>query len=169
MVSKECGVKLGISLLSCQISKAFLEPLSEGWEGISAAVGRVTLYSFPGKPLATPRTLLESHLKKMIHSLEIKTVTTLPFIDAESGEPAGNRRSGCSPLHRPGNRPVSPLCPRTLQPKLLCAESLVMTPRRERFCTRFQSVWGLPPPPPALRLGLGVLQCGSVWTLSTWR
>ena len=28
---------------------------------------------------------------------------------------------------------------------------------------------GTPPPPPALRLGLGVLQCSSLWTLSAWR
>ena len=49
MVSKECGVKLGISLPSCQISEAFLELPSQGREGMSAAVGRVTLYSFPGK------------------------------------------------------------------------------------------------------------------------
>ena len=108
------------------------------WEGNSL--------SFPGKRLAMPHTLLESHLKKMTQSLEIKMVTTLPFIDTEGGEPASNHRSGCSPLHGPGNRPVSPLCPRTLQPELPGAASLVVTPRRERFCTRFQSVWGLPPP-----------------------
>ena len=107
------------------------------WEGNSL--------SFPGKRLAMPHTLLESHLKKMTQSLEIKMVTTLPFIDAEGGEPASNHRSGCSPLHGPGNRPVSPLCPRTLQPELPGAASLAVTPRRERFCTRFQSVWGLPP------------------------
>lgn len=130
------------------------------WEGNSL--------SFPGKRLATPRTVLESHLTRMIQSLEIKMVTTLPFVDAESGEPASNRRSGCSPLHGPGNRPVSPLCPRTLQPKLPCVASLVMTPRREQFCTWFQSVWGLPPPPttttssqtwagsPAVRLSLDI-------------
>lgn len=72
MVSKECGVKLGISSPSCQISEAFLELPSQGWEGMSAPVGRVTLYSFPGKRLAMLRTLLEIHLKKMIQSLEIR-------------------------------------------------------------------------------------------------
>ena len=39
---------------------------------MSAAVGRVALYSFPGKSLATLHTLLEIHLKKMIQSLEIR-------------------------------------------------------------------------------------------------
>ena len=71
MVSKECGVKLGISLPSCQISEAFLELPSQGREGMSAAVGRVTT-AFQEKRLATLRTLLEIHLKKMIQSLEIR-------------------------------------------------------------------------------------------------